>query len=228
FEPERSELLRRIESDDPKVVMPPPDSGLALNDAERALLRRWIAEGAEFDQHWAFTPPRDVEPPAVQAVDRVRNPVDAFVLRELEEQGLGLSPDADRETLIRRLSLGLTGLPPTPEEIDAFLADGAPDAFERLVDRLLASEHFGERMAIVWLDAARYADTNGFHHDNVRTGWPYRDWVIRAFNDNLPYDRFVTEQLAGDLLPDATEQQRIATGFCRMHNINDEGGAIDA
>ncbi|MEZ5965965.1 MAG: DUF1553 domain-containing protein [Planctomycetota bacterium] len=219
---EASEMVRRIESHDPKQVMPPPSAGVTLNDAERGVLRRWVEAGAPFARHWAYVPPPErAVPPGAP------HPVDAFVRAELGRHGLAPQAEADRATLIRRVSLDLVGLPPTPEEIDAFVADPAADAYERLVDRLLASPHFGERVALVWLDAARYADTNGFHHDNVRTAWPYRDWVVSALNDNLPYDRFVTEQLAGDLLPDATVDQRLASAFCRMHNINDEGGALD-
>jgi len=221
-DPGASELVRRIESHDPREVMPPKSSGLSLNGEEKELLRRWVAAGAPFARHWAFEPPRA---PAVPAA--APHPVDAFVRAELDRVGLEPSPPADAATLVRRVSLDLTGLPPTPEEVDAFVADPSAVAYERLVDRLLASPRFGERMALVWLDAARYADTNGFHHDNVRTAWPYRDWVIAAFNDDLPYDRFVTEQLAGDLLPNATPAQRVASAFCRMHNINDEGGALD-
>ncbi len=224
----RSALVRRIRSDDPRQRMPPPSSGLSLSAEERALLARWIDEGAPFAEHWAFTPPVDTAPPRVADPDAAPSALDRFVLDALERRGLGLSPQADRETLIRRVSLDLTGLPPTPEEIEAFVDDPAADAYEQLVERLLASPHYGERMAYEWLDGARYADTNGFHHDNVRTAWPYRDWVIDAFNQNLPFDQFATEQLAGDLLEDATTAQRIASGFCRMHNINDEGGALDA
>ncbi|MCC6785721.1 MAG: DUF1549 domain-containing protein [Planctomycetes bacterium] len=227
-DPDGSELIARIESHDPERVMPPPDSQRVLSDAERAVLRRWIAEGAAFAEHWAFLPPRRPELPAVADAAWPRQDLDRFVLARLEASGLAPAPEATRETLIRRVTLDLTGLPPTPERIDAFLADPRPDAYERLVDELLASPHHGERMAQMWLDAARYADTNGYHHDNIRTAWPYRDWVIEAFRRDLPFDRFVIEQLAGDLLAEPDESQRIASGFCRMHNINDEGGAIDA
>ncbi|MCA8969544.1 MAG: PSD1 domain-containing protein [Planctomycetes bacterium] len=225
-DPDASELVRRIESDDPDHAMPPKSSALKLSDEERALLRRWVQEGAEFEEHWAFVP---CERPHVPRPTngKVRNEIDAFVLARLEPAGIEPSPTADPATLLRRVTLDLTGLPPTPEELDAFLADPSDEAYERHVDRLLRSRHHGERMALLWLDAARYADTNGFHHDNVRTSWPYRDWVIRAFQNNKPYDEFVVEQLAGDLLPNATEQQHIATAFSRMHNINDEGGALD-
>jgi hypothetical protein len=226
-DPERSELVRRIGSTDDDVVMPPPRSGLVLSTAEKALLRRWIEEGADYAPHWAFVPPKPTPVPSPPGPSSGRNPIDAFVVARLSKAELTPAPPAAREAVIRRVSLDLTGVPPTPAEVDAFLADTAEDAYQRLVERLLASPRFGERMALMWLDAARYADTNGFHHDNERTAWPYRDWVIRAFNDNMPYDQFVVEQLAGDLLEDATQQQRIATAFCRMHNINDEGGALD-
>jgi len=225
-DPERSLIVARIHAEDPDDVMPPADSGLALDDAERALISRWIAEGAPFARHWGFLSP--TVSPLPEVGPGARNGIDHFIFAELERRGLEPAPAADRAVLVRRLTLDLTGLPPTPEEIDGFLADDAPGAYERLVDRLLASPRFGERMALVWLDVARYADTNGFHHDNERTAWPYRDWVINAFNDNLPFDQFVIEQLAGDLLDDPTTQQVIASGFCRMHNINDEGGALDA
>ena len=227
-QPDKSALIERIESGDPDQLMPPRDSGLTLTGKEKALLRRWIQEGADFAPHWAFVSPIRPPLPAVRDAQWSRQPLDRFVLRALEQRNLNPSPSADRETLIRRVSLDLTGLPPTLAEMDAFVADPREDAYRRLVDRLLASPRFGERMAMMWLDLARYADTNGFHHDNVRTAWPYRDWVIRAFSDNLAYDQFLVQQLAGDLLPGATEQQRIATAFCRMHNINDEGGALDA
>jgi len=225
---EHSLLVQRVESSDPDMMMPPPDSGLSLDDGERATLRAWIEQGAEYERHWAFVPPREPEPPV--ASRWARSPIDAFVEARLDEVGLTPSEPADAATLARRLFLDLTGLPPAPERVDAFRAAHATDpdtATGELVDELLASPHHGERMAQVWLDAARYADTNGFHHDNLRTIWPYRDWVIEALNSGKPYDEFVVEQLAGDLLPDATEAQRIATAFCRMHNINDEGGALD-
>ncbi len=226
--PDESELIRRVHSADIDERMPPPESQLSLSDEEKALLRQWIEEGAPYAPHWAFVPPQPTLMPAVSARGWQRNGIDNFVVARLAKHGLKPSPEADKETLLRRVSLDLTGLPPTLDELDTFVRDERDDAYERQVDRLLASPRFGERLAMVWLDAARYADTNGFHHDNIRTGWPYRDWVIRAFNDNMPFDRFVTEQLAGDLVEDAGESQRIASAFCRMHNINDEGGALDA
>jgi len=222
-----SEVVKRILSDNPKIQMPPPRSKMNLSAQEIGLIKRWIDEGAEYQGHWAYQTPTRPTPPTTQHESWVRNDIDRFIVARLEQAGLEPSPEADRATLIRRLSLDLIGLPPTPEQIDAFVIDKAPDAYERLVDRLLASEHFGERMAIPWLDASRYGDTNGFHHDNTRTAWPWRQWVINAFNSNMPYSQFVIEQLAGDLLPNATQEQILASGFCRMHNINDEGGALN-
>ncbi len=222
-----SELYRRIASEDPDLKMPPPSSGKRLAPEQIELIRRWIDEGAEWRPHWAFVPVVRPEPPAVRHEELVRNPIDRFVLARLEAEGLEPSPPADRVTLVRRLTLDLTGLPPTPEEVDAFLADASPDAYDRLVSRLLASPRYGEHMARYWLDAARYGDTHGLHLDNERSLWPYRDWVIAAFNRNMPFDRFVIEQLAGDLLPDATREQRVATGFNRCNVSTSEGGSID-
>ncbi len=221
-----SDLVRRITSDDPETRMPPASSGKHLTAAQIERLTRWIDEGAKWEWHWALIPPERPRPSDVRLAGWVRNPIDAFVLARLEAEGLAPSPEADRATLIRRASLDLTGLPPTPEEVDAFAADSSPDAFERLVDRLLASPRYGERMAARWLDAARYADTSGYQDDGARTMWRWRDWVIEAYNRNLPFDRFTIEQLAGDLLPSATLDQRIATGFNRNHRANAEGGII--
>lgn len=225
-DPARSVMIRRVTSTDPDEKMPPPDSGHSLTDAQIDLLRRWIDQGAKWDTHWAYTAPERPEPPVPANFGWVRNPIDQFVLARLEREGLKPSPEADKVTLLRRVTFDLTGLPPTPAEIDAFLADGSPDAYERRVDALLQSPRYGERMAIGWLDVARYADTHGYHIDSHRTMWPWRDWVIGAFNSNLPYDRFVVEQLAGDLLPGATREQKVASGFNRNHMINFEGGAI--
>ncbi len=223
----RSEVWRRITSDDPDIRMPPPESGRkALTDREKRLVERWIEAGAEYQKHWAFIPPEKADPPEVREKDWVRNPIDAFILRTLESAHVAPSPEADRETLARRLSMDLTGLPPTPEQIDAFLADGRPDAYERYVDQLLASPHFGERLAVDWLDAARYADTNAIHVDMRRSAWPWRDWVIEAFNSNMSYSDFIIAQVAGDLLPEPTTGQLVATCFNRNHPITNEGGVI--
>ena len=221
--PDESELVRRILSDDADERMPPPKSNRKLSAAQKETLRRWVAEGAKFEEHWAYRVP--VRPP-VPKMPGVSNPIDAFVRDRLDREGLAPAPPADRRTLIRRVTLDLTGLPPTPGEVDAFLADLAPDAYEKVVDRLLASPHYGERMALPWLDAARYADSNGFQQDGDTFQWVWRDWVVKALNANVPFDRFTVEQLAGDLLPKPTLDQRIATGFNRNHLVNGEGGAI--
>ena len=224
--PEQSELIRRVTSADDDLRMPPPDAVRQLSAAEIELLRRWIAEGAPWQQHWSLIPPVRPQRPSVTNRDWPRSPLDEFVLARLEAVGLSPAPAAARETLIRRLSLDLTGLPPTLEEVDAFLSDTEPGAYERLVDRLLASPEYGEHMVAGWLDAARYADTNGYQTDGTRAMWPWRDGVIRALNENMPFDQFTIEQLAGDLLPEATLQQRIASGFNRNHMLNGEGGRI--
>ncbi|VTS05383.1 DUF1553 domain-containing protein [Tuwongella immobilis] len=222
--PDASELVARIHEMDESVVMPPPEVKKPLNAAQKAILVRWIQSGAEYPGHWAFQPPKKPTPPTVKDAAWVRNPIDAFVRKRLEAEGLTPAPEADRPTLIRRLSYDLIGLPPTIEETEAFLNDRSPDAVERLVDRLLASPHYGERWGRLWLDLARYADTNGYEKDRPRSIWPYRDWVIDAINRDMPFDRFTIEQLAGDLLPNATESQRVATGFHRNTMLNEEGG----
>ena len=225
-DPGASTALERIHSSDPDLQMPPPDSNRRLSEEQKRLLDRWIKAGAEYAPHWAFVAPQRPPPPAVQQADWPRNDIDRFVLAKLEAAGLQPSPEADRATLIRRLHADLTGLPPMPEEVDAFVADSSPDAYVLLVNRLLASPHYGERMALPWLDAARYADSNGFQQDGDTWQWIWRDWVVNALNADLPFDQFSIEQLAGDLLPDATLAQRIATGFNRNHLLNGEGGAI--
>jgi hypothetical protein len=219
-----SELYRRLLSDDEFERMPPPDSNRKLTREQIDLIRRWIDEGANWGEHWSFTPLARPELP--ESDGDSPHPIDRFVQARLAREGLKPSPPAGRETLIRRVTLDLTGLPPTPEAVDAFLADDSPEAYEKVVDRLLASPAYGERMAWTWLDAARYADTNGYQGDSERTMWPWRDWVIRAFNENMPFDQFTLWQLAGDLLPDASFEQQLATGFCRNHMINGEGGRI--
>ncbi len=225
---EQSELARRVLSDDDDERMPPPGAARQLTAPERERLRRWIAEGAPWAGHWAFEPVRAVEPPMVRGLSACRNEIDRFVRSALDsrEPAGAVAPavEADARTLVRRLSLDLTGLPPSRDEVAAFVSDTAPDAYERVVDRLLGSPRFGEHFAGAWLDAARYADSNGFQLDPDRTAWPWRDWVVSAFNSNMPYDRFVREQIAGDLLPDATREQVLATAFNRNHPINGEGG----
>ena len=219
-------LIQHVTSHDPDEQMPPPETGRSLTDKQIDLLRRWIDQGARWDTHWAYVAPTRPEPPTPRTPAWARNPIDQFVLARLDRESLQPSPEADRETLLRRLTYDLTGLPPTPAEVGAFLADRSPDAYENRVDALLQSPHYGERMAVPWLDASRYADTHGYHIDSLRDMWPWRDWVIDAFNRNLPYDQFVVDQLAGDLIPDATREQKIASGFNRNHMINFEGGAI--
>jgi len=222
----KSRLIKRISSKDPDAVMPPPQSGHKLTDKQIELIRRWVDEGANWHEHWAYVAPKRPEPPQVRTPGWVRTPIDNFILARLEKEGLRPSPEADKVTLLRRVYFDLTGLPPTPAEVDSFLADKSPDAYEKRVDRLLASPRYGERMAMQWLDLARYADTHGYHIDSHRDMWPWRDWLIKAFNSNKPFDQFTIEQLAGDLLPDATMEQKIASGFNRNHMINFEGGAI--
>jgi hypothetical protein len=222
----KSELFRRITADDPAERMPPARSEKRLTGREISLLRRWIEQGARWQKHWAFLPPKRPALPRVKERDWVRNPIDNFVAERLEREGRAPSPPADRTTLLRRVTLDLTGLPPSPAEVDAFLADTSPLAYEKVVNRLLASPRYGERMAVRWLEAARYADTNGYQTDGERTMWRWRDWVIAAYNRNLPFDRFTVEQLAGDQLPHATLEQKIATGFNRNHRGNAEGGII--
>lgn len=222
----KSELVRRITAADEAERMPPSYAPHKLTVQEIETLTEWVKQGAPWQQHWAFIPPVRPALPAVKNKAWVRNLIDAFVLARLEKEGLQPSPEADRATLLRRVSLDLTGLPPTLTELDAFLNDTAPNAYEKVVDRLLASPRYGERMAFKWLDAARYADTNGYQIDGDRSAWRWRDWVIEAFNANKPYDQFITEQLAGDLLPNATLDQRIATAFNRNHRINAEGGIV--
>jgi hypothetical protein len=225
--PEDSELIKRVVTHDADDLMPPAKSGKTVTPRQIELLRQWIAEGAEFKEHWAFVPPQRPPVPAPASGNPApEHPIDAFVRERLKPEGLQPAPEADRPTLARRVTLDLTGLPPTPEELDAYLADTSPKAYEKLVDRLLESPRFGERMAVEWLDAARYADTHGYHLDSGRDMTAWRDWVIRAFNDNKPFDQFTVEQLAGDLLPDATDDQKIGSGFNRNHMINYEGGAI--
>lgn len=220
--PDESELVARIESDDEDLVMPPVDAPRHLTEDEKRILRRWVQESGEYDQHWAFQKPVQVEVP------KRKNAIDFFVRQRLKDSTLSPSRRAERRQLLRRVTLDLTGLPPTPEEVDAFVADESDTAYEKVVDRLLASSAYGERMAQVWLDAARYADTAGYQNDFKRTQWPWRDWVIEAYNDNKPFDRFSIEQLAGDLLPDANDRTRLATAFNRNHRINNEGGIIPA
>jgi len=222
----KSELYRRLVTEDVDERMPPEHSRRKLNDEQIQLIKKWIDQGAPWREHWSFVKPQRPTVPEVSRDERVRNAIDAFIQQRLEKEGLIPAEEADPETLIRRATLDLTGLPPTVEEIDAFLADKSPGAYERVVDRLLKSQRYGEHMARYWLDLARYGDTHGLHLDNRRQIWPYRDWVIKAFNQNMPFDQFTIEQLAGDLLPNATTSQKVATGFNRCNVTTSEGGSI--
>ena len=225
--PDESEIIKRVLTEDEDDLMPPTKLHKPLTSRQKDLLKQWVAEGAEYQGHWAFLPPP--RPPTPKVADPkavIGNEVDAFVLTRLEKEGLHQSPEADRATLIRRVTLDLTGLPPTLEEIDAFANDTSANAYEKVVDRLLTSQHYGEAMAREWLDFARYADSHGFQTDSSRQMWPWRDWVIKAFNENLSFDQFTVQQIAGDLLPNATRDQVVATGFNRNHRLNGEGGII--
>ena len=209
-------------SSDPDEIMPPPDSHKELNPREKNLIREWIKQGARYEGHWAFiTPSLPAVPEGTEG-----NPIDRFIAAELASEGLSFSPEAHRRTLARRLYLDLTGLPPSGHQIKEFLSNEQSDAYEKLVAQLLNSSHFGEQMALPWMDAARYADTNGYSIDGGRDAWLWRDWVIKAFNDNMPYDQFLIEQLAGDLLPEPSSDQLIATAFNRHHSVTHEGGTI--
>jgi hypothetical protein len=226
--PDESLLYKKITETNPARRMPPLSSHKTLSDGQKTTLRLWIEQGAEWRQHWAFVAPVRAFLPAVKDQKWARTPIDRFILAKIEAVGLAPNPEADRRALIRRVSLDLTGLPPNPEDVSAFVADTSPDAYAKVVGKLLSSPHYGEHRARYWLDAARYGDTNGLHYDNYRGGiWPYRDWVVRAFNGNLPFDRFAIEQLAGDLLPNPTLDQRIATGFVRSNATTNENGVIE-
>lgn len=225
--PAESEILKRLTATDPGEKMPPAETGKTVTPQQIELIRKWIEQGAKYQGHWSFVAPMRPELPQVQTKERVKNPIDNFILARLDKEGLKPSDAADKITLIRRVTFDLTGLPPTLAEIDAFVADQTPEAFEKVVDRLLKSPRYGEHMARYWLDAARYGDTHGLHFDNERSLWPYRDWVIRAFNENLPYDQFTTWQIAGDLIPNATLEQKIASGFNRCNVTTSEGGSIN-
>ena len=234
-----SELVARILSKDPDMVMPTPESHLTLSDEEKAMLIKWIKQGAEYKEHWSLS---IIEKPDVPKVGKsflarwglvedeetkwVKNEIDNFTLAKMKENGFGPSLPADKNTLIRRVYMDLTGLPPTPDEIEAFVNDKAENAYEKVVDKLIKSKHFGEQQAVSWLDLARYADSNGYQDDAIRTAYPYRDWVINSFNENLSFDKFVTYQLAGDLLPKPTKEMMVATGFNRNHPQSEEDGIV--
>ncbi|MEZ6044352.1 MAG: DUF1549 domain-containing protein [Planctomycetaceae bacterium] len=224
---DESELYQRIISEDDSLIMPPADFNKHLKPEQIELFKKWIEQGAKWEDHWSFITPKKPEVPENTKEGWTQNEIDHFILRRLQKEGLSPSSEADKETLIRRVTFDLTGLPPTPSEMNDFLADTSPNAYEKLVDRLLNSPHYGEHMGRFWLDAARYGDTHGLHLDNQRSIWPYRDWVINSFNNNMPFDQFTIEQIGGDLLPDPTLSQKIATGFQRCNVTTSEGGSIN-
>jgi hypothetical protein len=224
--PEESEVFKRVISTDPNYIMPTPDSHLgALSAEEITILKKWIEQGAEYEPHWAFVKPEKQDLPKVKSA-LAKNEIDYFILARLKEKGLSMNEEADKERLLKRVSLDLTGLPPDEGLIDRFLNDKSENAYEKLVETLLATPQYGEKMAVHWMDVSRYADSYGYQDDNIRTQWPWRDWVIKAFNENMPYDQFVTWQMAGDLLPNATKEQVLATAFFRNHKYTEEGGVI--
>jgi hypothetical protein len=225
--PERSEVFLRISATDPGYMMPPPESNLSLTADEIALIKQWIAQGAPYQPHWAFIPIEQPALPKVKNKKWPRNEIDYFVLDKMSRQGLSPAPPEEKERILRRLMHDITGLPPSLELQDAFLKDQSPDAYEKVVDQALASAHYGEKMAVLWMDLARYADSHGYQDDGLRTMWPWRDWVIHAFNSNYDYKKFITWQLAGDLVPEKSKETILATGFNRNHKITQEGGVID-
>lgn len=227
FKPEASEVFLRISSTDSALMMPPKSSNLKLTAHEITMIEKWIKQGAKYERHWAFTPPKATAVPNVKTEDWAKNEIDHFILEKLEQKGVKPNAEADKERLLKRLSLDLTGLPPDIAVMDKFLADGGSNAYAKVVDALLQNPAYGEKMALHWLDVSRYADSHGYQDDNYRSQWPWRDWVIHAFNKNMPYDQFITWQLAGDLMPNATKEQLLATGFNRNHKITEEGGVID-
>src|SRR5258708_14260357 len=225
--PDQPELLRRVGFSDVTYRMPPPDAHLgSLSDQETKLFEKWIKQGARYERHWAFTPP--VKSPLPQPRDKhwLRNEIDYFILDKLDKIGLSPNEEADKERLLKRVCLDITGLPPSLQRMDAFLADNSDGAYEKMVDELLNTPQYGEKMAVHWMDVARYADSYGYQDDNIRTQWPWRDWVIHAFNTNMPYDQFLTWQIAGDMLPGATKEQILATAFFRNHKYTEEGGVV--
>lgn len=224
--PDQSEVYHRIVSDDPTQLMPPPESKLSLSEREIRLIKKWIEQGATYEPHWAFIPPAKASIPEVNENSWPQNELDFFILAKQEELGFEPNEKADKEALLKRLSMDLIGLPPSLELMDSFLADDSEDAYTRLVEKLLSSPAYGEKMAVYWMDIARFADSHGFQDDSYRSQWPWRDWVIHAFNKNMPYDQFITWQLAGDLIPNPTKEQLLATGFNRNHKITEEGGVV--
>ena len=226
-DPNKSMLLKRVSSPDPDFMMPPPDAHLgSLTEHEQKIFAKWIRQGAKYERHWAFTPPIKAPLPDIGDKTKARNAIDYFIIDRLDKMGLTMNPESDKERLLKRVCLDLTGLPPTLEEQQAFLADNSADAYEKMVDHYLAQPQYGEKMAVHWLDVFRYADSYGYQDDNIRTQWPWRDWVIHAFNGNMPYDQFITWQIAGDMLPNATKEQILATAAFRNHKYTEEGGVV--
>ena len=221
----KSESARRILHQDPDIVMPPPEANLQLTQREKAMILKWIEQGAEWKEHWSFLPPQNKIPKSKD--NTLSHPIDMFVKNKLDQEGLDFSPKASKAILVRRLYFDLTGLPPSIEAVDEFINDNSEKAYENLVDRLLNTPAHAERMALDWIDLSRYADSHGLHADGIRTMWPWRDWVLKAFQENMPYDQFVTWQLAGDLIPEATQEQKLATAFNRNSPMTAEGGVID-
>ncbi|MFD2203410.1 PSD1 and planctomycete cytochrome C domain-containing protein [Shivajiella indica] len=223
----QSELYKRIISDNPSELMPPPESNLKLTEEDIALIKKWIEQGAVYEPHWAFVAPKKIEVPQVKDEKWPKNEIDNFIWAKMNKLGLNPNDEAEKHELLKRVSLDLTGLPPTPEMIKDFEKDTSADAYEKIVDKIMDLPSFGEKMAVLWMDISRYSDSYGYQDDNIRTQWPYRDWVIHAFNKNLPYDQFITWQLAGDMLPNASKEQILATAFNRNHKYTEEGGVID-
>ncbi|MEN5054966.1 PSD1 and planctomycete cytochrome C domain-containing protein [Sphingobacterium kitahiroshimense] len=227
FEPKNSEVFLRISSKDTSYIMPPIATNLTLTATEIAIIEKWIKQGAKYEKHWAFTAPKKPAVPKVKNTTWVKNEIDYFVLDKLEHKKIAPNPEADKERLLRRVSLDITGLPPSLQMMDKFMADNSPNAYEKVIETLLASPAYGERMALHWMDVSRYADSHGYQDDNYRSQWPWRDWVIHAFNNNTPYNKFISWQLAGDLMPQSSKEQLLATAFNRNHKITEEGGVID-
>ena len=226
-DPKSSEVYLRISSHEEAYMMPPPESNLKLKSHEIQLIERWIQQGAVYEPHWAFVPPVDKPLPKVKNEAWVKNEIDLFILHKLEDKGIAPNEEANKERLLKRVCFDLTGLPPSLEMMDRFLSDNSEEAYDKIVDQLLSEPSYGEKMAVYWMDVARFADSHGFQDDSYRSQWPWRDWVIHAFNKNMPYDQFITWQLAGDLMPEATKEQLLATGFNRNHKITEEGGVVD-
>ena len=224
--PNKSEILKRIDSEEAKYVMPPPESNLKLTEKEKEILKSWVAQGGKWEPHWAYTKPELPDLPEINIENWASNEIDYFIANKLESKGMSPSKIEEKEILIRRAYFDLTGLPPSLENIDDFISDSSDSAYERVIDNLLESKAYGERMAAIWMDLSRYGDSHGYQDDQERIMWPWRDWVIHAYNSNMPYDKFITWQMAGDMLPNATKEQILASGFNRNHKITQEGGVV--